>query len=103
MLTPSPIRLSRLDYHRYRMLGKPLLFVAACLMAVVIGGFGHAAGGAARWRGRTCSSSPTTASRSARIRADIAATLRTSGLHFVAQKDLTFVPVAVKPNFPRSK
>jgi cell division protein FtsW len=41
--------LSRLDYHRYRMLGKPLLFTAACLMAFVIGGFGHAAGGAARW------------------------------------------------------
>jgi cell division protein FtsW len=41
--------LSRVDYHRYRMLGKPLLFTSACMMALVIGGFGHAAGGAARW------------------------------------------------------
>ncbi|HEX5660673.1 MAG TPA: putative lipid II flippase FtsW [Polyangiales bacterium] len=46
---PILMALSRLDYHRYRMLGKPLLFIAACLMAFVIGGFGHAAGGAARW------------------------------------------------------
>jgi cell division protein FtsW len=46
---PIMAGLSRLDYHRYRMLGKPLLFLAACLMAFVIGGFGHAAGGAARW------------------------------------------------------
>ncbi|HWG91081.1 MAG TPA: valine--tRNA ligase [Candidatus Thermoplasmatota archaeon] len=34
-----------------------------------------------------------------RSEADIAATLRTAGLHFVDAKDLTLVPVAVKPNF----
>jgi cell division protein FtsW len=41
--------LARVDYHRYRMLGKPLLFGTAALMAAVILGAGHKAGGAARW------------------------------------------------------
>jgi cell division protein FtsW len=41
--------LSRVDYHRYRLLAKPLLFVTLCMLALVIGGFGHNAGGAARW------------------------------------------------------
>ncbi|HEY6876688.1 MAG TPA: putative lipid II flippase FtsW, partial [Polyangiales bacterium] len=46
---PMMLGLARVDYHRYRVLGKPLLFTAACMMAFVIGGFGHTAGGAARW------------------------------------------------------
>ncbi len=46
---PLLVGLSRVDYHRYQMLGKPLLFISACLMAFVIGGFGHNAGGASRW------------------------------------------------------
>jgi cell division protein FtsW len=41
--------LARLDYHHYRALGKPLLAAAMALLLAVVGGFGHAAGGAARW------------------------------------------------------
>jgi cell division protein FtsW len=46
---PLMTGLSRLDYHRYRMLAKPLLALAICSMLFVVGGLGHQAGGAARW------------------------------------------------------
>jgi cell division protein FtsW len=46
---PMLVVLSRIDYHRYRTLGKPVLFVAASLLLAVIFGAGRAAGGAARW------------------------------------------------------
>jgi cell division protein FtsW len=46
---PLMIVLSRIDYHRYRTLGKPVLFVAVALLLAVIFGAGRAAGGAARW------------------------------------------------------
>ena len=45
---PLMIVLSRIDYHRYRALGKPVLFVAVALLLAVIFGAGRAAGGAAR-------------------------------------------------------
>jgi cell division protein FtsW len=41
--------LARVDYHHYRLYGKPLLFIAVCMLCAVVGGFGHQAGGAARW------------------------------------------------------
>ncbi len=41
--------LARVDYHRYRLFGKPLLLLAVGLLLAVVAGFGHAAGGAARW------------------------------------------------------
>ena len=41
--------MARFDYHRFRPLTYPLLGVAIFLLAFVAFGFGHAAGGAARW------------------------------------------------------
>jgi cell division protein FtsW len=41
--------LSRIDYHHYRAFGKPLLIIATAMLLAVVGGFGHASGGAARW------------------------------------------------------
>ncbi|MEY4513197.1 MAG: hypothetical protein RLZZ450_5319 [Pseudomonadota bacterium] len=46
---PMMTLLSKVDYHRYRILGKPLLFLAAALLTLVVAGMGHQAGGAARW------------------------------------------------------
>jgi len=46
---PMMTLLAKVDYHRYRVLGKPLLFLAFALLTVVIAGAGHQAGGAARW------------------------------------------------------
>lgn len=46
---PLLIGLARLDYHHFRVFGKPLLFVTACLLLAVAAGLGHQAGGAARW------------------------------------------------------
>ena len=46
---PVVLLLAKVDYHRYRAFGKPLLFVAASLLVAVIAGLGHQAGGAARW------------------------------------------------------
>ena len=46
---PLLLGLAKVDYHRYRAFGKPLLFVAASLLVAVIAGLGHQAGGAARW------------------------------------------------------
>jgi cell division protein FtsW len=46
---PLMIVLSRIDYHRYRALGKPVLAVAVVLLLAVIFGAGRSAGGAARW------------------------------------------------------
>jgi cell division protein FtsW len=41
--------ISRIDYHFYRPLSKPGLLVAFALMVMVAFGWGHSAGGAARW------------------------------------------------------
>ena len=41
--------LARIDYHYYRAAGKALLLLAIGLLLAVVGGLGHAAGGAARW------------------------------------------------------
>lgn len=46
---PLMVVLARIDYHRYRALGKPVLFTAVGLLLAVIFGAGRAAGGAARW------------------------------------------------------
>lgn len=46
---PILIGLSRVDYHRYRLLGRPLLFLSMGLLLAVIFGLGRNAGGAARW------------------------------------------------------
>ena len=46
---PLLVVLARVDYHRYRALGKPVLFVAVSLLLAVIFGAGRSAGGAARW------------------------------------------------------
>ncbi len=46
---PIMFALSRVDYHRYRFLAKPLLFVAVILLLAVVFGLGRNAGGASRW------------------------------------------------------
>lgn len=46
---PLLAQLSRIDYHRYRALGKPLLVLAAGMLFAVLCGLGHEAGGAVRW------------------------------------------------------
>jgi len=46
---PIMLGLSRFDYHRYRMLSKPLLGVAIVLLLAVVFGAGRNAGGASRW------------------------------------------------------
>lgn len=46
---PLLIGLARVDYHRYRPLSKIGLVVAFALLLFVALGFGHSAGGAARW------------------------------------------------------
>lgn len=46
---PILLGLSRVDYHRYRMLAKPILGVAVLLLLAVVLGFGRHAGGASRW------------------------------------------------------
>jgi cell division protein FtsW len=46
---PLLAQLSRVDYHRYRGLGKPLMVLAAGMLLAVVCGFGHEAGGAVRW------------------------------------------------------
>jgi cell division protein FtsW len=46
---PLLLLLARVDYHRYRAFGKPLLAIAASMLVAVIAGLGHQAGGAARW------------------------------------------------------
>jgi cell division protein FtsW len=46
---PLLATLARIDYHRYRWLGKPVLFLAVCLLLAVIFGLGRNAGGASRW------------------------------------------------------
>jgi cell division protein FtsW len=43
------IALARLDYHRLRALAYPMLGGAVLLMLYIALGFGHSAGGAARW------------------------------------------------------
>lgn len=46
---PLIVAVARIDYHRYRPLTYPLLAGVVGLMAFVALGFGHSAGGAARW------------------------------------------------------
>ncbi len=46
---PIMLALSRVDYHRYRLLAKPLLAVAVILLLAVVFGMGRNAGGASRW------------------------------------------------------
>jgi cell division protein FtsW len=46
---PMIVAIARVDYHRYRALTYPMLAGVVALMAVVGLGFGHSAGGAARW------------------------------------------------------
>jgi cell division protein FtsW len=46
---PLLIGIARIDYHFYRPLSKPGLLVAFALLMFVALGFGHSAGGAARW------------------------------------------------------
>ncbi|MFK8001172.1 MAG: putative lipid II flippase FtsW [Polyangiales bacterium] len=41
--------IARIDYHRYRVLTYPGLFVAIAMLVFVAIGFGRSAGGAARW------------------------------------------------------
>jgi cell division protein FtsW len=41
--------LARVDYHRYRALGKPLLLLAVTMLAMVVCGFGHQVNGSTRW------------------------------------------------------
>src|SRR5579859_3375231 len=40
---------SRIDYHRFRKLTYPILFVVVGLMLACVLGFGHKGGGATRW------------------------------------------------------
>ena len=46
---PLIVAIARIDYHRYRPFTYPLLVGVVGLMAFVALGFGHSAGGAARW------------------------------------------------------
>ncbi len=46
---PLMVVIARIDYHLYRPLTYPLLFGVVSLLAFVALGFGHTAGGAARW------------------------------------------------------
>ncbi len=46
---PMMVAIARIDYHRYRPFTYPLLGVVVMLLAIVGLGFGHSAGGAARW------------------------------------------------------
>ena len=46
---PMIVALARIDYHRYRALTYPLLAGVVALLLVTALGFGHSAGGAARW------------------------------------------------------
>lgn len=46
---PLIVAIARIDYHRYRAFTYPMLAGVVALMAVVGLGFGHSAGGAARW------------------------------------------------------
>ncbi|MGE3636539.1 MAG: putative lipid II flippase FtsW, partial [Sandaracinaceae bacterium] len=46
---PLIVAIARIDYHRYRALTYPILAVVVGLMMVTALGFGHSAGGAARW------------------------------------------------------
>jgi cell division protein FtsW len=43
------IAMARIDYHRLRPLTYPFLLAALCLLCITAFGFGHSAGGAARW------------------------------------------------------
>jgi cell division protein FtsW len=46
---PLMLVASRIDYHRFRRLTYPILIVTTALLVYVALGFGHSAGGAARW------------------------------------------------------
>jgi len=46
---PMIVAIARIDYHRYRPLTYPLLAGVVGLLAFTALGFGHSAGGAARW------------------------------------------------------
>ncbi len=46
---PMIVAIAKVDYHRYRALTYPLLAGVVGLLAVTAFGFGHSAGGAARW------------------------------------------------------
>jgi cell division protein FtsW len=46
---PMMVAIARIDYHRYRVFTYPLLAGVVGLLLVVALGFGHTAGGAARW------------------------------------------------------
>ncbi|MBX3275834.1 MAG: putative lipid II flippase FtsW [Sandaracinaceae bacterium] len=46
---PMMVAIARVDYHRYRPFTYPLLAGVVALMLVTALGFGHSAGGAARW------------------------------------------------------
>lgn len=46
---PLMLIASRIDYHRWRRLTYPILTVTTALLVYVALGFGHSAGGAARW------------------------------------------------------
>ena len=46
---PMIVAIARIDYHRYRPFTYPLLAVVGGLIMVTALGFGHSAGGAARW------------------------------------------------------
>jgi len=46
---PMIVAIARVDYHRYRALTYPMLAGVIALLGVTAFGFGHSAGGAARW------------------------------------------------------
>ncbi|HEX2675237.1 MAG TPA: FtsW/RodA/SpoVE family cell cycle protein, partial [Polyangiales bacterium] len=46
---PVMLVMARIDYHRLRVLTYPFLLLSLVLLSITAVGFGHAAGGAARW------------------------------------------------------